>query len=699
MKIEKRIIKNATTAILFFVTGFSVFAQQSGAFESEEANSRSSIGARTAASGLAEQEFRRGVQAYYRGAFNDSILQFEKALSYLPEEMIILDWLGKAYYRSGIEGAALEHWQYASNEGYGGLLLQNRIEIVRDRRLLAGGALDKPVRYTESGSYNGKNEEGNLVFSQPVSVLPNNDGTVWLLSYGSNELLKMDLNGLVIDRNGGYFNGFDRPMDLIRLHNGNLLVSEFAGDRISMFTSKGAFVKSFGKKGGALGGMVGPQYMAEDSDGNIYVSDFGNSRVDVFDSEGNPLFFFGKKSDDFAGLKGPTGIAVYENSVFVADCLTGAVHRFDVSGNYLGLLCKNKTFKKPEAMKRWGKYLVICDTNKVYSIDTDTGSLFENLSSGNAPSRLTSAVPDINGNILVTDFSSNEIYVMAKLSEVVGGLFVQIERVISDSFPKVTLEVKVENRSRQSIVGLKENNFFITENKSPVMDYKLEGSAYVNDYADITLLIDRSVSSSRYEESMENAVKEISAAMNNKGTLRIVSAGTVPLIEYEGAPEGGINFKLKNLKNPASSNVALDVAVRMCSNALINAAKKCAIVYIGDGKVSQLAFSKYGLSDLTAYLNNNSIGFVNLLLAQGTADSELNYLCDHTEGGEYYVYRDTGLSGMISDIIDIPAGSYILSYTSSLGTDFGQRYLPVELEAFIMNRSGRDETGYFAPLQ
>ena len=53
----------------------------------------------------------------------------------------------------------------------------------------------------------------------------------------------------------------------------------------------------------------------------------------------------------------------------------------------------------------------------------------------------------------------------------------------------------------------------------------------------------------------------------------------------------------------------------------------------------------------------------------------------------------------MSDIIDIPSGVYVLSYESSLPTDFGQKYLPVELEAFIMNRSGRDETGYFAPLQ
>ena len=87
-----KINKFKIASVLFIsVTWFS-FAQN-GAFTSEGATARSSIGARTAASGLAEQEFRRGVQAYYRGAFNDSILEFEKALSYLPSENIILDWL------------------------------------------------------------------------------------------------------------------------------------------------------------------------------------------------------------------------------------------------------------------------------------------------------------------------------------------------------------------------------------------------------------------------------------------------------------------------------------------------------------------------------------------------------------------------------------------------------------------------------
>ena len=84
---------------------------------------------------------------------------------------------------------------------------------------------------------------------------------------------------------------------------------------------------------------------------------------------------------------------------------------------------------------------------------------------------------------------------------------------------------------------------------------------------------------------------------------------------------------------------------------------------------------------------------------QGTASDELNFICERTECGEYYVYRDEGLSLLVNDIIDVSSGVYVLSYDSGLTTDFGQKYLSVEVESFIMNRSGRDETGYFAPLQ
>ena len=654
-------------------------------------------GIRSGEEGFAAEEFRRGVQAFYKGSYNDAIVQFEKALSYLPDDNLILEWLGKAYYKAGMEGTALSYWQIASDNGYGGLLLDNKIEVVKERRI-TGDSTDKLMRLSESGSFEG-NVNGNLIFSQPVSVLPDYDGSFWVTAYGSNELLKITLNGKVVERITGPLTGFDRPLDIIRLADGNILISESAGDRLALLNEKGRFIKYIGSKGRGLGNLVGPQFLALDSMGRIYVTDYGNRRVDVFDAEGNGLYYFGKKSSDFAGLKCPTGIAVIEDSVFVADEDTGCIYEFDRNGNFIRDLVEKDTFDKPEAIKYWNGSLVVSDRNKIVAVDISTGSIFEYAKTGNAPSRVTSAVPDINNNVIVTDFTANEIYVMSKVQELVGGLFVQIEEVDASRFPEVTVEVKVENRHRQPVVGLELENFYFTENKRTVSNLQFIGSAANNTYADITIIIDRSSSMNKYSEEIETAVKEIAASMNGRGSLRVISAGAIPVTEYAGNPDGVSDFTMEALKNPSAKAVPVDLAIRLAANELINAAKKRAIIMISDGNVTDSTFAKYTLSELSAYLCNNAIDFSFIQVAQGAVNREYDYLINNTSGQDYYVFRPEGLSSIVRDIINIPQGTYQLKYVSALQKNFGESYLPVEAEVYLMNRSGRDESGYFAPLE
>ncbi|MBR7064127.1 MAG: hypothetical protein IKI31_03120 [Treponema sp.] len=652
---------------------------------------------RSADEGFAAEEFRRGVQAYYRGLFNEAVMQFEKALSYKSDDNLILDWLGKAYYKSGMEGEALSSWERASQNGYGGILLQNRIEVVSERRVI-GSAYETDVRYTEAGSFPGVNGN-NLIFSGPVSVLPNSDGSAWVVAYGSNELLRINVNGTVVNRSQGPITGFDRPVDLIRLQDGNLLVSESAGDRLSLLSENGKFIKHIGEKGRGVGQCIGPQYLCQDFNGNIYVTDFGNCRVDVFDSDGNGLFHFGSKQEGFPGFLGPTGIAVINDNVYVADFVYGAIYQFDLAGNFERVLVREKTFSKPESMKMWGNYLVICDSNKVFSIDIDTGSIYESANTGNSPSRLTSAVPDINGNVLVTDLKSNEVYVMAKMQELVGGLFVQIEKINSDNFPNVIVELRVENRHRQSVVGLREENFYLTENKRPVSGQRMLGSASNNKVEDITIVIDRAVSSASYSSHIQNAVREIASGMNGEGTLRIVSASNIPVQEYVGSPKEAERFSMNVLHGKLSSDISLDLAFRLAANELINAERKRAIVFVTDGTLTQNAFSKYGVAEIASYLNNNSIAFSNVIVSKESLDPELEYLSKATLGESYYVYRKEGLQIIPTELCALPSGLYQFSYISSLNTNMGEAFLPLEAEVYLLNRSGRDEAGYFAPLQ
>ena len=679
---------------VFLLAGSYLIAQNN--LEDTVGQSENAV-SRSANAGFAEEEFRRGVQSYYKGSFNEAILEFEKALSYLPGENLILDWLGKAYYRAGIEGAAFQQWQYAASSGYGGLLLQNKMEIISDGRLTSDRD-DLLQRFTEAGNFS--NVFGtNLLFSQPVSVLTNDDGTFWITSYGTNEIVLFDVNGHILQRYKGPLNGFDRPMDIIRLQNGKILVSESAGDRLALLTSDGFFERYIGSKGIGEGQLIGPQYLAQDSSGNIFVTDFGNSRVVVFDQDGNSLFSFGQKKYNFDGFVSPTGIAIINDKVYVADSVKGAIYEFDTAGNYLGVLVTEHTLTRPEALKAYGNYIVATDKNRILTIDTLNGSSYVNATTGNGRSSITSAVPDKNGNLLVTDFKENEIYVMSKMTELVGGLFVQIEKVNSDNFPQVTLDVRVENRKRQQVIGLKDDNFFVTENKNPVSNMKIVGVANNNEYADITIVIDRSEVMRNYKEHVETAVREIAKAMNGKGTVQIISASEVPNIEYTGSSDRLNTFSVSALKGEYTDNVALDLSLRLAANNLINAEKKRGIIYITAGNVSQNAFVQYGLSDISSYLNNNAISLSTVTVNQGSLSDELSYLADNTTGDSYYVYRPQGVGGVVKDIIEIPSGLYQITYTSSLTTEYGRKYLPVEVETYILNKSGRDECGYFAPLQ
>ena len=58
-------------------------------------------------------------------------------------------------------------------------------------------------------------------------------------------------------------------------------VGKWWSNRVSVFTSEGEFLKSFGSKGSKQGQFNGPCGIAVDG-GAVYVSDCRNNRVQVF---------------------------------------------------------------------------------------------------------------------------------------------------------------------------------------------------------------------------------------------------------------------------------------------------------------------------------------------------------------------------------------------------------------------------------
>jgi hypothetical protein len=123
------------------------------------------------------------------------------------------------------------------------------------------------------------------------------------------------------------------------------------------------------------------------------------------------------------------------------------------------------------------------------------------------------------------------------------------------------------------------------------------------------------------------------------------------------------------------------------------------VVFVGSGFLSELAFEQYSLSELAAYLTNNGIRFYAVILGENPPAEELRYLCEQTGGQVLPLYRPQGIRPVLESLGSAPSGSYTLRYRSGLPTDFGRAYLSVEAEVYLLERSGRDRIGYFAPLE
>ena len=665
----------------------------------------------------AREEFRIGVQAYNRFAYNDAIRSFEMALSYRPGEALILDWLGKAYFRSGFESTAFRIWEAALG-AYGfstgqGMLIANRVNIFRNRRIFLPVPNDD-VRFVESGRYPSLNND-TVLYRQPSSILSSNDGSAWVVAYGSNEIVRIDPNGIIRDRIRGPLMGFDRPYDLVRGLDGSLYLSEFRGNRVSVLSPSGSWQYYIGSRGQGPGQFVGPQNMAVDEEGYLYVVDYGNRRISKFDPSGAFILSFGTRTLAFQGFISPTGIAVKNGIVYAADNLHRQIYMFDTNGTYLGIFIR-EGLVSPESIRFLddGNMLIV-DSNRILLTNPNTAILRELALIRNPQNvRITGADIDRNGNILAADFMTGDVAVMTRIDDMAAGLFVDIRRIVPDNFPNVIVEVEITDRLRRPILGLDEVNFLITEGGFNVRDQTLLSAAHRFDYSDVSILIERSPRSLALQNDLVNAVNEISSAVS--GIVSIISAGEQPIRESAATAQG--NTPEARLASAARGNPAIysdfwnfDLGLRLAATDLLAAGAKRAVVFIGAGAplqtrtgqfplgLGEMAFEHYSLSELASYLKNNNIAFYAVIAGNSSPGADILYLAEETGGEVLYLYRSEGIAPELRKIGDRATGLYTLSYRSSLETDFGRAYLPLEIEVYLMERSGRDSTGYFPPME
>jgi hypothetical protein len=293
---------------------------------------------------------------------------------------------------------------------------------------------------------------------------------------------------------------------------------------------------------------------------------------------------------------------------------------------------------------------------------------------------------------------------MTRMEDMASGLFVQIDRITSDNFPLVTVELQVQDRLRRPIVGLDGRNFLLTEAGRTVSEQNFLGAAFRSDRTDISILVERSADTRGLRDELAAAARDISATAGR--IVSLVSAGEQPFRESLTPPDAGIT-PARQLQNAAQGTLftytprwRFDLGLRLAATDLLAGEKKRAVVFVGQGGgFGELAFEQYGLSELAAYLANNNVVFYAVIVGGNAAGGDIRYLCRETGGMVLPLYRNEGIGPVITELARRPSGCYTLSYRSMLPTDFGRAYLPLEAEVYLMDRSGRDGIGYFPPLE
>jgi len=82
-------------------------------------------------------------------------------------------------------------------------------------------------------------------------------------------------------KNMDLYSVFDLAVD----HTGNIIVSDFYGRKVCVFSQAGEFIKILSNEGKGPGEVVKPTILHVDADGNIYVVDNALRRINIFNKE------------------------------------------------------------------------------------------------------------------------------------------------------------------------------------------------------------------------------------------------------------------------------------------------------------------------------------------------------------------------------------------------------------------------------
>ena len=125
----------------------------------------------------------------------------------------------------------------------------------------------------------------------------------------------------------------NRPYGIAYNSCGEMIVSEWGGDRVSIFDIRGQKIRTFGSRGDSADQMKSPAGIAVDDMDNIYVS--SQHKLQKFTSSGELIKCVGGRGGKEGEFDDPRGVTLYDNQVYVCDCDNHRIQVFDLDLNFV----------------------------------------------------------------------------------------------------------------------------------------------------------------------------------------------------------------------------------------------------------------------------------------------------------------------------------------------------------------------------
>lgn len=635
------------------------------------------------------EELRRGVQAFHRGFYSDALVSLERAISYQSSNTLAQEWLGRTLWKSGYEQEAIRTWSPLAASGVGGALLRDWISVIELRRGL-GRELQGKATWVVSATLDGS-LKGGYPFKRPTSVRSRPDGSFWVVAFGSNEVLQFNPDFKLLETVRGGLAGLDHPYDVAEAGDGTLFISEYGANRIARCTAAGEKISTFGGTGLADGKLVGPQYLALDGRGYLWVTDWGNSRVVRYDLNGNFI-------QAIPGIDGPTGIAVHDDRLYVSAKADKRILIFDLSGNPLGSI-GDGVLAGPEGISFTPDgMLMVADANSIRECDVENETWTTLGDMSGHTRRLVQPAATANGQILAVDFDKSRVVLLTDTTSLYAGLFVHVDRINSASFPEVYADVSVETRLGKPVVGLGLSNFIVTENNFSVGQTIMALANKDIQTTEVSLLVERSPDFESSLADAQRAAADLYDMAVKAGRIESISAGEMPE-KVAGFGETRLRFAKGTFQGTASPQWKLGAAVKLAGDDLLTSVTgaRRAIVFFTSGLPGGAVYAPYSLTELAAYLRNNSIAFYPVVFGSKGAGDELEYLASESGGRTFDALAPAGMKDVVKEMGSRVVPTYTIRYTSPTPPRFGDAYIPVEVQVIVQKISGRDQTGYYAP--